>query len=220
MKSSIKRRQPSSSADSLVVREAKEVPDLATHSATQVNEALTRRGIGLLFADLIEYNKYARYLSTLCNRMNRDPPSGYSRCSVSQIVAADKAVWQKLIEEGVRPKRSSTGELPLGDAMLDALKSYEVSFVLLPLQSKKEDPKDKKAKKETREQSDKVWKPPKKGNGKGKSKGKTPQGILKLGGVSKTPEGENLCFAYNRIEMSTWISFVRQVLWKSPNRPA
>ena len=129
--------------------------------------------------------------------MNRDPPSGYSRCSVSQIVAADKAVWQKIIEEGVRPKRSSTGELPLGDAMLEALKSYEVSFLLLPLQSKKENPKDKKAKKETREQSDKVWNSPKKGNGKGKSKGKTPQGILKLGGVSKTPEGENLCFASN-----------------------
>ena len=45
------------SADSLIVREAKEVPNLATHSAMQVNEALTRRGIGLLFADLIEYNK-------------------------------------------------------------------------------------------------------------------------------------------------------------------
>ena len=53
------------SADSLIVREAKEVPDLATHSAMQVKQALTRRGIGLLFADLIEYNKYARYLSTL-----------------------------------------------------------------------------------------------------------------------------------------------------------
>ena len=138
MKSSIKRaKQLDISADSLIVREAKEVPDLATHSAMQVKQALTRRGIGLLFADLIEYNKYARYLSTLLfNHMNRDPPLGYSRCSVSQIVAADKAVWQKIIEEGVRPKRSSTGELPLGDAMLEALKSYEVSFLLLPLQSK------------------------------------------------------------------------------------
>lgn len=53
--------------------------------------------------------------------MNRDPPPGYSRCSVSQIVAADKAVWQKLLQDGVHPRRLPSGELPLSEGLINAL---------------------------------------------------------------------------------------------------
>ena len=82
-------------SDKLVVREKSEVPDEAAHSALQVKEALERRGIGLVFADLVTYTSYSKYLTSLFAHMHRDPPTGYARTSVSQIVAADRAVWGK-----------------------------------------------------------------------------------------------------------------------------
>ena len=139
-------------SDSLVLKESKEVPDLAAQSAMQVSDAFVRRGIALLFADLIDFPKYQKYLSMLFGHMNREPPTGYSRCSVSQIVAADKAVWQKLLQDGVHPRRTPAGDLPLSDGLINALTSYEVSFLLLPLQAKKENAnKDKKDKKEKKD---------------------------------------------------------------------
>ena len=106
--------------------------------------------------------------------MHRDPPAGYSRCTVSQIVSADKAVWQKLLQDNVKPCRQPDGTLALDEALQRALGSYEVSFCLLPLQAKKDGnkTKEKKEKKENdktekpnKVQSDKVKAP----NGKGRS---------------------------------------------------
>lgn len=63
------------------------------------------------------------------------------------------------------------------------------------MQSKKEQKKEKKEKKEDRinkVKADKI-----KLNPKGKGKGRIPEAIMKLGGTSKNPAGEILCFAYN-----------------------
>ena len=189
-------KQVEVSAEALIVKENSSVPDGSVQSALQVQEATQRRGIGLVFADLIEHDKYSRYLTTLFSHLHRGPPAGYNRCSVAQLVMADKLVWQALLEEGVRPKRDSAGQLPLNTKLLEALTSYRVSFSLLPLAGKKENVKKgnkKKAKRDrSRSRHDRGDK-----HGKGKGKGKVPQLITKLGGVGKNPEGENTCFSYN-----------------------
>ena len=87
------------SAEALIVKENSSVPDGPVQSALQVQEALQRRGIGLVFADLIEHERYSRYLTTLFSHLHREPPAGYNRCTVSQLVMADKLVWQSLLEE-------------------------------------------------------------------------------------------------------------------------
>ena len=71
-------RQIDVSSDTLILKESNEVPDAVAHSAMQVHEALVRRGIALVFADLIDHVKYTRYLSTLFNHMHREPPPGYT----------------------------------------------------------------------------------------------------------------------------------------------
>ena len=71
--------------------------------------------------------------------LHRDPPPGYARCTVSQLVAADKLVWQILLEEGVKPKRDDSGELALDSKLLSCLESHRVSFSL-PLIAKKDNP--------------------------------------------------------------------------------
>ena len=183
-------------SDTLIIKEHKEVPDAIAHSAMQIHEAFVRRGIALLCADVIDHGKYTRYISTLFNHMHREPPAGYNRCTVTQIVAADRAVWQKLLEDNIKPRRPADGTLPLDEALQKALESYEASFCLLPLQAKKEPKKNPLKNKGETEVIKKV-----KGDKikpiKGKGKGRIPEAIMKLGGVSKNPSGENLCFAYN-----------------------
>ena len=187
-------------ADRLIVKDKSEVPDEAAHSALQVKEALERRGVGLVFADLVTFTTYSKYLAALFAHMHRDPHPGYARTSVSQIVAADKAVWAKLLEEGVKPRRDSDGTLPVDVGLMKALESYAVSFSLLPPPQQKKSapvaaaPKPKAAVKTT------VFQKPSKGKGKSKGSNKGPRvpyQIIQAGGVGKTPDGSNICFKYN-----------------------
>lgn len=46
-------------------------------------------------------------------------------------------------------------------ALVSALTSYEVSFLLLPMQSKKENATKEKKEKKEKKDTDKVWEPPK-----------------------------------------------------------
>ena len=109
------------------------VPENPPHSALQLQESLMRRGIALAFAQVCSFNTYQRYVSQLFQHLSRDPPPGYSRCSVTQIARADRLVFEKIIERGVKPRRQPSGEYPLDDALLLALQCYEVSVCLLPL---------------------------------------------------------------------------------------
>ncbi|CAL1148854.1 unnamed protein product [Cladocopium goreaui] len=126
------------SAESLVVKEKHDTPDMTVTSALQVQEAFQRRGIALVFADLITHESYTRYLTTLFGHLHRDPPTGYARTTVSQLVTADRTVWQMLLEEGVQPKRDEMGNLALDTKLMESLQSYRVSFSLLPLIAKKD----------------------------------------------------------------------------------
>ena len=106
-------------------------------------------------------------------------------------------MWQKLLEDNIKPRRQADGTLPLDEALQKALERYEVSFCLLPLQTKKEPKKKEKKEKKDETEVIKKIKGDKVKPGKGKGKGRIPEAIMKLGGVSKNPSGENLCFAYN-----------------------
>ena len=88
-----------------------------------------------MFADLITHESYTRYLTTLFGHLHRDPPLGYARTSVSQLVSADKTVWQMLLEEGVQPKRDESGELALDVKLMESLQSYRVSFFFAAIDS-------------------------------------------------------------------------------------
>ena len=72
----------------------------------------TWAGLGLRWNHVI-YGAHDRYVQTLFNHLNRDPPSGYNRCSVSQLIAADRAAWSHLIETNVKPRPDAAGVLAL-----------------------------------------------------------------------------------------------------------
>ena len=194
------------SAENLIVKEKQDTPDMTVTSALQVQEAFQRRGIALVFADLINHECYTRYLTTLFGHLHRDPPVGYARTNVSQLVAADRTVWQMLLEDGVQPKRDENGTLALDSKLIESLQSYRVSFSLLPLIAKKDNtPSPSKTAKPASNHVgkganlpvQKPWLKAKGGKKGGKGKVRVPTHIFKLGGTASNPSGDAICFGFN-----------------------
>ena len=95
--------------------------------------------------------------------MHRDPPPGFNRISVSQLIEADRKVFSRLIELDVKPRKASDGTFPMDDALMQALESYEVSFSLMHLQSRAAPPPNRPNKRQREEDT-------RKGKGKSKSR--------------------------------------------------
>ena len=193
-------------ANKLVVREHVEVSEMTIHNSLLLQEAFKRRGLAYVFSNSVSHAAYERYLQTLFMHTSREPPPGCQRCSLSQLVQADRMVFIRLIEENVKPRRKPDGTYPMDLALTAALQSYHVSFTLMPLPAKAPG-------KPSAEQRVTPNPPPAKklrnedpGKGKGKFKGKdakgksrkvaTPYAILNAGGVATTPDGSPLCFDY------------------------
>eukprot|EP00435_Cladocopium_sp_Y103_P071872 s116_g38.t1 len=135
----------------------------------------------------------------------------YSRCSISQLIAADKAAWSTLIEKNVKPRPDAAGVLELDTKLEEALKSYEVSFTLLPLISKQPPKTSNASAVPSKPAPSAPSKGGKKGGqryspyyGKGKSKGKSkggdqriPKDIPDAGGTASTPDGQPICFDFS-----------------------
>ena len=162
--------------------------------------------MALDFAGIMTFTKHDRYVQMLFAHLNRDPPAGYNRCSVSQIIAADKAAWALVIEQNTKPRPDLAGTFALDSKLEDALKSYEVSFTLLPLASKtpaKPQPATPKATpappnpKGGRKGNNRFKPYSSKGKGKTKYDQRIPKEIRDAGGTATTPDGSPICFDYS-----------------------
>lgn len=197
-------------ASKLVLKEQDTNIEISASTSLQVLEALRRRGLAFEFAEVMSFDAHERYIQTLFSHLHREPPPGYQRCTVSQLVSADCQAWRRVIQDGVKPRRDENGVKPLDKALIEALQSYEVSFALIPLPTKQaSNPK------QSSEHAQKAPGKPKqklvgnkfahgkkpKGKGKGGQKSKwepkTPLAIREAGGTAMTPEGEPLCFSYS-----------------------
>ena len=77
----------------VVIRDKDAEFESNVQSSYQALEALKRRGLALDFANVMSFTSHDKYVQLLFAHLNREPPSGYNRCSVSQLLAADKAAW-------------------------------------------------------------------------------------------------------------------------------
>ena len=195
----------------IVVKDKEAEFESSVQSSYQLLEAMKRRGLALDFAGVMSYTRHDKYVQMLFSHLNREPPSGYNRCSVSQLISADKAAWCLLIERNVKPRPDAAGALALDTELENSLKSYEVSFALLPLIAKAQ---TKPTNMPTQEhgKSQQPFSPAKGGKkgqnrfrpfqAKGKSKGKgrfeqrIPREIREAGGTASTPDGAPICFDF------------------------
>ncbi|CAJ1365896.1 unnamed protein product, partial [Effrenium voratum] len=91
-------------SDKLSIKEQVVVPDMQVHDSLKLLEAFRRRGLAYAFAEAVSFLDYERYVNSLFSHCHREPPPGYSRCALPQLVQADKLVFTKLIEDGVKPR--------------------------------------------------------------------------------------------------------------------
>ena len=172
-----------------------------------IQESLRRRGLAYTFAQAVSWQAYDTYLTKLFAHLHREPPPGFNRVSVSQIVEADRQVFVRLIEANTKPRKDPSISFLLDAALLPALQSYEVSFSLMHTTGKGSGNSAKSNKRQkTSHGQQQTW-----GADKGKGKGKKgkkgakmqplwaaiPKAIRDLGGVANLPSGEPICFDYS-----------------------
>ena len=186
----------------LAISEEKGLPEVACGSALMLQEALKRRGVALQFAGVATYVAHEKYVLKLFGHMGREPPPGYLRTSVHQLLMADRHVWTKMIEDEVSPKRSPDGSYPVDSALLPALQSYDVTVSLLPREAAKQN--NKRTATPHKPNVERDTKTGKTGKGGGKGRGKrapwqpsVPEAIRKLGGSAQTPDKKRICFSRN-----------------------
>ena len=160
-------------SNKLMVKPHSEVPECHPGSALQLQEALLRRGVALAFAQLVTFPAYQKYVSALFVHFSREPPAGYARCTVSQLARADRLLFERLVEQDLKPRQGPNGK----SALLNGLRDYEVCMALLPLpnsdQPRRPGKRERDANARRREspRDDQAAKAQKGAKGSGKSKG-------------------------------------------------
>ncbi|CAE7027233.1 unnamed protein product [Symbiodinium sp. CCMP2592] len=180
-------------ASKIVLKSDADAVEYQPVNVLQTMEALRRRGLAMVFAQMISYDAYDRYVNRLFNHLSRDPPPGLNRVNVTQLVNADKQVFALLAEWGVKPRRDTAGEYPLDREMHRALESYEVSIALMHQAPQGKFPFKNNRKRHPSRPStpDPPTKLPKgKGRGKGAKGGPAmPKELVDLKANATTPEG-------------------------------
>lgn len=193
-------------SDKLTIKESKTIPDQFAGTEMLVHEALRRRGIAYAFADVISWQVHERYLQALFSHLRNEPPAGYAKPTLQQILKADRQTFMKLIQNDVPIRRDPSNNLALDTELMNMFASYEVGFHLLPLPKAPQTIGGGKGDKSwwaTRSHSD-ARDQPYKGKGKHKGKGKSkdrpnimPKELQHKDNVSVDLHNRRLCFNYN-----------------------
>jgi hypothetical protein len=182
---------------------------------------LRRRGMAFEIGGVMTYETHEEVRTTLLEAYMEPPPPGYAPISLDMLRRVDEEVFYQLSQlcsGGIRP--DANGTLPVDAMMQRALDSKRVRLLLQPLPGKSQGQDDsgqaaKRARTEQQQKAEqakqaklanqvtKVFddgtKKPRGGKGKGERKGSSKASLPKelIGHCGKTPEGENLCYAFN-----------------------
>ena len=195
------------SAGSVKIADLKPELTCETGAPLELSWALQRRALA---CDLVGLSGYAEqqawHAHLLRHLTDIDPPPGYSRVSVQQILAADRAAWMKMAEwttDGTQ--RKADGTLPLNSLFTRCMSEPSVTFHLLPL------PLSGTFKRSAAALADDLHEPAftrpnkthkgkgKKGGGKGRPPAPKnfPESLRAAGCHSCTRSGQPICWAYN-----------------------
>ena len=192
--------------DKFVGKDKAEVPHQHGMTELQTYEAFRRRSLAYVAADIMSWAPQERYVAKLYQRLRREPPAGFAKPTIQQVLRADRAVFTKLIQDNVSVRRDPvTNDLPLDAALHEALSDYDVAFHLIPLpKAAQPAAPDRKppVNNQTWNTRSGPYQPPK---GKGKSKSKTSKGKSSFAPkpfqgrdcVSSDPHQRRLCYDYN-----------------------
>ena len=173
----------------------------------EVLNALKRRGAAYELANLMSYEKHELLINLLFSELQRDPPEGFKRPTMSQLAAADREVHVKLAEQTrAGLPLGPNGELPLDQYIEKVLALPAVMWLLMPKPrtavSEKGNPHGSPGAPPIKRPFES---PDKKGKGKGgkfdktkiKKLSKMPMPLQLRGGTPVDADGKAICYGYN-----------------------
>ena len=105
-----------------------------TTSEMTLQWCLQRRGIAFDQSRLINWSTHQTWMQQLLTTLSKDPPQGYGRVKIEQVVKADRELLTIMgheIKGSLRP--SPLGTLPMDEAMKQLRVDPRVTMHLLPL---------------------------------------------------------------------------------------
>lgn len=195
----VKDRELTLEKGSLVLKSNEDKLSSPTDSEIKVHYAFIRRSIALEFAKIMSFEQHALWEEFLFQSLHREPPPGYSKPTLSQIVQCDKTAFTRVAETLDSIRRRDDGTYPAGEALLALRSDPLVTLHLAPIARAASSPGSQVSNFRQRAQPYPSQSPGKSsGKGKGKKGGKSsPMPAALIGKWSKTGTGEPLCFGYN-----------------------
>ena len=190
---------------SLAVKETHSTPDETVSTTYNLAQCLRRRALAYDFAGLINFNVHEQYTEKLLRHLNIEPPPSYNATTLTQVLRADKEVFNFMAHNATDIRPDEFGSRPLDTLLMDALKDYNTTFHLLPLpKSAPADAASHSGGKTFSPQpagSGAPWfqqqnsKGKSKGKGKGKGSNSAPRGYP--GCVGRDGKNRPICFDFN-----------------------
>lgn len=78
---------------------------------------MVRRALSCQFARIMSHAQHCQWESWLFEAMRREPPPGYNRPSLAQVLQCDRAAWSRLATTVGDVKQQADGSYPLGEAL-------------------------------------------------------------------------------------------------------
>lgn len=164
-----------------------------TTGELRVRLCMQRRALAFQLANMASFVTLDTFISKLFALLTKKSIPGYRNISLSQIVAADQALWQKVSQE-TRGSILTTGDpKPVDKAVTEFMDCAEVTYHLLPSKDSHnpdkapKPPKPPKPPKNPRKPNDEIERNP-----------KAPKVDIPDGCVTKDDANQNICFGYNR----------------------
>ena len=146
--------------------------------------------------DILSWTVSQKWLSTMFASYSMDPPPGFGKISLQQLIAADKAMWTILAREISVVKPDNAGKRPLDEAVERLMYDPRVTMYMLALPSK--GPAPSAPTKATGSTTPSTTIQPKKKARPGKRNRAAPSPPDELKSCyQQTVDGKPICWAYN-----------------------
>eukprot|EP00435_Cladocopium_sp_Y103_P033307 s2858_g8.t1 len=95
-----------------------------------------RRGVAVEMCEVLSWTVSQTWLSMMFSVYSTDPPPGFARVTLQQLIAADKTLWTILAREAEMVKPDATGKRPLDEAVEKLMTDPRVTMHMLSLPHK------------------------------------------------------------------------------------
>ena len=183
-----------------VSTEGAKIGDADHSSEIKLQWCWQRRSVALEMCELLSWQISQKWLSTMFAVYASDPPPNFSRVTLAQLIAADKALWTILARDVESVKPNANGDRPLDAAVEKLICDPRVTMHMLSLPNRA--PAASSTITSTERASDGApsntgVRPKKKARpGKGNRPTPTPPEELKSC-YHQTSDGKPICWAYN-----------------------